>query len=907
MSFLYTVFISPLELFFEVCFVFFQKAFSNYGLSIVGLSLVITIVTLPLYHVAEQIQKKERDDRKRLERGIRRIKETFKGDEQFMMLSTFYRQNHYHPAYVLRGSVGLLIQVPFFIAAYHFLSHLSVLQGTSLSFIRDLGAPDQLLKIGNVSINLLPILMTAINIGSGIIYTKGFALRDKVQLYGMAGLFLVLLYTSPAGLVLYWTLNNFFSLVKNVFYKLTHPLRVAYLLIVLGTTIVVGYIWIDNPLMGWAKKGTLLVGWLFIGLLPLLLIVTKRLLHLLHDYSEHPKTVNAIFLSSLVILFLLYGLVAPSNLIYSSVIEFSNVGNVGNPLMYIGQSILLFLGMWVVWPLFLYALSNKSIRTLFSICFSVFAIISIINVFLFPGDYGVISYLLQFEDSSRLFAQTLELVLPLVLALVVGVVVYVLVWKNHTRILQAILSILVLGLASSGGYLSAAINKEYKDYARHLAVIGEEQVKVIKPQYHFSKQGRNVLFIFLDRGMSSFLPFILEEDPNLRDQLAGFTYYPNTVSFGNMTLYGSPPMFGGYEYTPDEINKRGTEKLVDKHNEALLVLPKLFLDAGFDVTLNDPPFSNYKWEGDFTPFRAYPEINIFHHLGPYSTFYKDEHAEDLNWRPENAPLLITRYLPMFTMLKATFPFLRSTLYDDGRYFLTTEDFQSYDLFLASYSQLYYLRELSSFDAIGDVYINISNNATHDPAVLQTPEYEPRTTITNSMTPLDGLFGVRETDRLHFYVNVAALKRIGLWMEQLREEGVYDNTRIVIVADHGSGLYSEGLADFSKGRAYNSFVPLLLMKDFNSNRPLNEDYTFMTNADAALFAIQDVTNTINPFTGKNIFEQVKKDRVNVYTGSFDPRANSGTRFNPYLESSFSIGEDIFEEENWKPVEIQGANR
>ena len=39
----------------------------------------------------------------------------------------------------------------------------------------------------------------------------------------MAGLFLVLLYDSPSGLVFYWTLNNLFSLVKNIFYKLKNP------------------------------------------------------------------------------------------------------------------------------------------------------------------------------------------------------------------------------------------------------------------------------------------------------------------------------------------------------------------------------------------------------------------------------------------------------------------------------------------------------------------------------------------------------------------------------------------------------------------------------------------------------------------------------------------------------------
>jgi len=73
--------------------------------------------------------------------------------------------------------------------------------------------------------------MTLINIVAGAVYTKGFKLKDKLQIYGMALVFLVLLYKSPAGLVLYWTMNNVFSLVKNIFYKIKRPLLVLYVIL----------------------------------------------------------------------------------------------------------------------------------------------------------------------------------------------------------------------------------------------------------------------------------------------------------------------------------------------------------------------------------------------------------------------------------------------------------------------------------------------------------------------------------------------------------------------------------------------------------------------------------------------------------------------------------------------------
>lgn len=72
--------------------------------------------------------------------------------------------------------------------------------------------------------------MTAVNLVSCIIFTKGATPKTKIQLYVMAVFFLFFLYTSPAGLVFYWTLNNIFSLIKTIFYKLKHPGRVLKIL-----------------------------------------------------------------------------------------------------------------------------------------------------------------------------------------------------------------------------------------------------------------------------------------------------------------------------------------------------------------------------------------------------------------------------------------------------------------------------------------------------------------------------------------------------------------------------------------------------------------------------------------------------------------------------------------------------
>jgi membrane protein insertase Oxa1/YidC/SpoIIIJ len=136
------------------------------------------------------MQERARDTEAALKKGVDHIKKTFSGNERMMMLQTYYRQNHYSPTNALKGSVSLLLEIPFFMAAYQFLSGLNLLQGVSFGPIADLSAPDGLLKIGALTLNLLPILMTVINFISAAIYLKGFPLKTKIQLYGMAVFFL---------------------------------------------------------------------------------------------------------------------------------------------------------------------------------------------------------------------------------------------------------------------------------------------------------------------------------------------------------------------------------------------------------------------------------------------------------------------------------------------------------------------------------------------------------------------------------------------------------------------------------------------------------------------------------------------------------------------------------------------
>ena len=95
MNILYNIVIYPLVQIIEFVFVFAQKVFKETGVSIITVSAAVSVLCLPLYNIAENWQRIERDTQKKLKPGIDKIKAVFSGDERYMILSAYYRQNHY--------------------------------------------------------------------------------------------------------------------------------------------------------------------------------------------------------------------------------------------------------------------------------------------------------------------------------------------------------------------------------------------------------------------------------------------------------------------------------------------------------------------------------------------------------------------------------------------------------------------------------------------------------------------------------------------------------------------------------------------------------------------------------------------------------------------------------------------
>ena len=115
----------------------------------------------------------------------------------------------------------------------------------------------------------------------------------------------------------------------------------------------------------------------------------------------------------------------------------------------------------------------------------------------------------------------------------------------------------------------------------------------------------------IDRAIDGYVPYIMNEKPELKEKFDGFTWYPDSISYGSSTIFGSPGLFGGYDYTPEMMNRRSDELLADKHEEALKTLPTLLGGEGYHVTVLDPPYAGYSEIPDLSIYDDIPGVDAY--------------------------------------------------------------------------------------------------------------------------------------------------------------------------------------------------------------------------------------------------------------------------------------------------------
>jgi YidC/Oxa1 family membrane protein insertase len=187
----------------------------SYGVDIILLTVLIKILTAPLTHKSmvsmKQMQK--------LQPQMERLKEKYSNDREKLNkeIMELYRRNGVNP---LGGCVPMLLQFPVFIGLYNALSTPLELRHAPFLWIKDLSRPDwQSLPftVGNwqLGIPVLTILMGAsMFVQQWMTPTAGDPNQRKMMLM-MPLIFTVMFVTFPAGLTIYWLVNNILSIAQQ--------------------------------------------------------------------------------------------------------------------------------------------------------------------------------------------------------------------------------------------------------------------------------------------------------------------------------------------------------------------------------------------------------------------------------------------------------------------------------------------------------------------------------------------------------------------------------------------------------------------------------------------------------------------------------------------------------------------
>ena len=184
----------------------------NWGWAIILLTILIKLVFFPLSAASYKSMARMKEVQPRLVA----MKEQYKGEPQKLnqAMMEMYRKEKINP---LGGCLPVLIQIPVFISLYWVLLSSVEMRGAPwVLWIHDLSVPDPYY--------ILPLVMAAsMFVQTKLNPTPPDPIQAKVMLY-MPIVFSVMFFFFPAGLVLYWVVNNLLSIaqqwqINNMFVK----------------------------------------------------------------------------------------------------------------------------------------------------------------------------------------------------------------------------------------------------------------------------------------------------------------------------------------------------------------------------------------------------------------------------------------------------------------------------------------------------------------------------------------------------------------------------------------------------------------------------------------------------------------------------------------------------------------
>jgi YidC/Oxa1 family membrane protein insertase len=201
---------------------FFHRLTSSYGLDIIILTVLIKLLMWPLTHKSMVSMK----SMSKLAPQMEKLKEKFGDDKEKLNreIMELYKRNGVNP---LGGCLPMVLQFPVFIGLYNALSTPIELRHAPFMWINDLSRPDwQALPFTfgdwHLGIPILTILMGgSMFLQQWMTPSAGDPNQRKMMML-MPLMFTFMFVSFPAGLTVYWLVNNMLSIAQQYWINRNH-------------------------------------------------------------------------------------------------------------------------------------------------------------------------------------------------------------------------------------------------------------------------------------------------------------------------------------------------------------------------------------------------------------------------------------------------------------------------------------------------------------------------------------------------------------------------------------------------------------------------------------------------------------------------------------------------------------
>lgn len=827
--------------------------------AVIATSGVISLGLLPIFLWMERRKALAARRNAPMMAEIGKINSVYKGRERYFYTREIHRRYGYKQTSSLLPMLGLLIQIPLLLAAYNYILEEPIFERAAWLYIQPLSNPDVVAYIGHFPVAVLPFVMTILNLIAAWRYADENSVGEKVQYIGVALLFLVLLYKCPAAVVLYWTAGNGFAILRGEYLR-TYRASLAGTIspeegtrrqmrltagvlfgVGLFAAIAASMAMLDNvcAMVCYKKSMDFLPPyWLKFGTLAVVLLVISGIFHLrLRGHSAQPSPIPKIaafwFVLPTVCWTVQITLCGPVS-VFASYPNGAPDLEFGLLIAYgVAATVAMGAAAWLLWRF----LPVRARYVVFSVLLAVFFVTFSYSSFV-DTNYGLFhqgAYMNPDRLARAFTPGPLVGEFYAVAALVTFVILVARPLVACVRPAKYAFSILLLTLLAR----TAVASFRSADFIIDAARARQDSQASASYFFSYSTTTNNVLILLLDTSSGAFIPQILDNNPQLRDALDGFTFHRHTYAFSIDTYPNIPAILGGEEFQPAKVEQMGR------------LMPEV-IDVAWKKFAANAKRENQRFIADRlyrTKWGIHPdECDATYgdrDMNSHFTLLADNGADSDILRFHTAIAL------RGNALLHSLPFaLRPVIYNESFWSIDHADRDP----MPAHNFLKILPQISTVapDDRG-LTLYLHSWATHMPP----------------MTPVDNhLKGLGLASSMEW-----ALLRVAEYLEWMKTNGVYDNTRIVIMSDHGlrfenldntpENRVSAYIREVMHGRPANSIFAMLFTKDYNERHPLVFSSVPKTVAHGAYFAFDDPRFSA-PLTGIDYVDMLAKEAVDNWT-------------------------------------------